>query len=176
MSVVKKRRLEPHVIRKKSDRWGDDRKEQINLGMGTGEYRELVRDHDGVDEGSYVPEGPAIDAGEDRRPDEDQVPKTEDDHVAELAGDLKKAAEAVQEDGVSVAERTYRQRMAKLSQVPELHDVAVAAAAETPDEEDDKKAACIRDGSDIPDPSPVYDPTVSRDEFIPKSMRRIFGD
>lgn len=172
MAVSRKRSLRPHVVRR-ADRWGNDDKEQISLGMGTGEYRELVRDRSGVSEGDFVPEDPVLDAGEDRRPDEAQVPVTEEPHVAELAADLKEAAEAQAVVSAETSRRKYRRVMSKEQKIPELRETAMAAAAETPEKDDDKRAAGIRDASDVPDP--VYDDGVSQDEFVPRSMRHLFG-
>ncbi len=170
--AVKRRTLQPHVVRKK-DKWGDDRKEQINLGQGTGEYAEMVRDHRGVEEESFVKDSPVPEAGEDRRPDDAQVVRAEPEHVAQFAGEIRQAADAQRGKAADVEQMKYRRQMSKATQVPELRREAVAAAAETPDKADDKRAASIRDVSDIPD---VYDDGVESDEFLPRGIRRVLGE
>ena len=177
----KRKVLRPHVVQKK-DKWGDDRKEQINLGMGTSSYREFVRDQQGIESDDFVLKQNKFDHGDDKRPDEqqDNPPEEVVSREAILAEELREAAVRKQAEVIAVNNRKYRRRMSKEVQIPELRHEAVEHVVEEAEESGSKdynrremkKAKGIRDVSDIPDP--IYDDGISAAEFIPLSMRKYF--
>lgn len=166
--MEKRKILKPHLADRR-DTWSDGRKEQISLMPGTPEYAEYVRDHAGIEAQDFVHDDAALDAGEDRRPDEDQVVKTEPDHVAEFADELRQAAGVTGKITTGVLTRRHVLQTEKREMFPEAKRAAEQAAARTPTKKDDESVRRFHDADDIPDP--VYDDSVPEDEFLPRAMR-----
>lgn len=152
--------------RKRSD--GDTRKEQISLAMGTAEYNERVRDLKGIDEQDFVADDMVLHEGDDRRPDEAQVYKTEDEHVEQLAGDLRKVNFTDRITGRAVAPRQYRSRLLKESENPELVEQAVNKAMLTPKAPKLGRAKTLDKDPAVRDL--VYDDGEMQDDYVPDAL------
>lgn len=172
-SKAKRRVLKPHLVRPKHDS-SDGRKEQLSLEMGSETYKDYMMAQKGMDEEDYVHDDGHVDAGEDKRADEDQVPVTEDEHLLRLAPELKEKSEETLKQGAKVGERKWRLQQGKARQFGTAKAEAEEIAAATPEKDDDKRVASVRSVDDIA--QPVYDDGVSPDEFVPKAVRRMLGE
>lgn len=155
----------------------DSRKNQIHLTPGSLEYLEYVRDQKGIEEEDFIISGGVVDDKHDRRPDEMQVVKTEADHVANLAEDLRKTNVSSTKRGGKVGYHKCRQTLLKEGENPVLVATAVAAAAKTAEEVCSGNIRMAKYAPAKPKIRElVEDVGVMQDDYVPLAMRRLYDE
>lgn len=162
---------------------GNTDKNQISLALGSDGYKEMMMERSGLQDRSFVG-GQAFESGQalghvkiddDTRKESDEyqesVDKPAGEHVTELAGELRDAAQSQRDADQAAGSKKYRNRMAKLDLYPKVMAQLQAQVLETPTLEDDKKFAKLqsRDCDDLPI---VQNDGATVEDFMPRSFQK----
>lgn len=134
------------------DTWENTNKEQISLAMGSSEYKERQAD---------LLENSA------EKPDDEFHVKLENKNEVQASDVLEENQQMDAQNDTS--ERKYRNQMAKRKQFKHVKSAAIAAAALTETEVDDKKAKRMMPKNLD---SIVYNDGVAEDDYLPTALKK----
>lgn len=159
-------------------------KEQLNLAMGSEEYKDHMLEKAGVDEKSLaeaqgvfqggVPVGHVrIDEGSRVESDEFQqaAGQPAGEYAVNLSRDMRDAAQAVRDRDVAVNRQRYTARMQKLDKYPNIIKGMEQQVAATATRADDKAVAKLK-GRDCDDMPEIVDTSLTAEDLTMRSFQK----